>query len=118
MENHRLVLPENMNQYGYMFGGYMLKWVDEYAWIAASKDYPGCRFFTVAMDKVEFKKSVNEGSILKFDVTKAKVGNTSVQYLVEVTYYDDKERKDILVFSNHVTLVRVDDNGKTTPIPK
>jgi hypothetical protein len=30
MENHKLVLPEHLNQYGFLFGGNLLKWVDEY----------------------------------------------------------------------------------------
>ena len=63
MENHKLVLPEHLNHYGYLFGGYLLKWVDEYAWIAASLDYPDCNFVTVALDKVEFKKSGDTAEI-------------------------------------------------------
>ncbi len=66
MENHKLVLPEYLNHFGFLFGGYLLKWVDEYAWIAASLDYPGSNFVTIAMDKVEFRKSVRKGTILKF----------------------------------------------------
>jgi acyl-CoA hydrolase len=84
MENHKLVLPEHLNHFGYLFGGNLLKWVDEYAWIAASLDHPGCHFVTIAMDKVEFRKSVKEGTILKFTAEKIKQGNTSVQYSVNV----------------------------------
>jgi len=38
MESYKLVLPEHLNHYGYLFGGNMLKWVDEISWIAASRD--------------------------------------------------------------------------------
>ena len=65
MENHKLVLPEHLNQYGFLFGGHLLQWVDESAWIAATLDYPGYNFVTIGMDKVEFKKSVRQGTILK-----------------------------------------------------
>ena len=84
MENHKLVNPSNLNHYGYLFGGDLLKWVDEYAWIAVSLDYPDCKFVTVAFDNVEFKKSVKEGAILKFIIEKEKIGNTSVKYTVNV----------------------------------
>ena len=35
MINHKLVLPQYLNHYGFLFGGHLLKWVDEYAYIAA-----------------------------------------------------------------------------------
>jgi len=31
MNQYKLALPEHLNHYGYLFGGNMLKWVDEYA---------------------------------------------------------------------------------------
>jgi hypothetical protein len=36
METHRLVLPANLNHYGFLFGGQLLAWIDEASWIAAS----------------------------------------------------------------------------------
>ena len=116
MENHKLVLPEHLNHFGYLFGGYLLKWVDEYAWIAASLDYPGSHFVTIAMDRVEFRKSVRKGTILKFVVEKKKEGNTSVQYSVCV--YRGDSGKDItdLIFSTHVTFVHIDKEGKKIPL--
>ena len=50
MENHRLVLPEHLNHYGFLFGGHLLKWVDEFAYIAATIEYPGYNFVTIGMD--------------------------------------------------------------------
>ena len=44
MENHRLVLPEHLNHYGFLFGGHLLKWVDEFAYIAATIEYPNFTF--------------------------------------------------------------------------
>ena len=114
MENHKLVLPENLNHFGFLFGGYMLKWVDEYAWIAATLEYPEYRFVTIAMDRVEFKKGVREGTILNFTTTKTRVGNTSVDYLVNVTRGNDVRSESI--FTTTVTMVRVDDDGNKAPI--
>jgi acyl-CoA hydrolase len=74
MESYKLVLPEHLNHYGYLYGGNLLKWVDEIGWIAASRDYPGYNFVTVAMDRVEFRKSVREGTILRFEALKTDVG--------------------------------------------
>lgn len=111
MENHRLVLPGHMNHYGFLFGGYLLAWVDEIAWMAANRDYPGCLLVTVGMDEVTFKKSVREGTVLCFRAERIKVGRTSVNYSVRV-YREGEE-----IFSNVVTLVRVDSSGQKLELP-
>ena len=117
MENHKLVNPNNLNHYGYLFGGDLLKWVDEYGWIAATLEYPDCNFVTLGMDKVEFRKSVREGTILKFIIKRTKEGSTSVQYLVRVYRGNSMDIND-LIFSTSVTYVRIDQNGQKLPLPK
>ncbi len=115
MENHKLVLPEHLNHYGFLFGGQLLKWVDEYAYIAASMEYPGSNFVTIGMDNVEFRKSVRQGTILKFMVEKNREGTTSLQYLVHV-YRSNKLEESNFIFSTRVTFVRVDENGRKISI--
>jgi acyl-CoA hydrolase len=109
MENYNLVRPEHLNQHGFLFGGQLLSWVDECAWIAASNDFPYCRFVTRAMDRIEFKHQVKNGSILRFHVDKTRTGNTSVTYLVKV--YDE-----VLAFSTSVTFVSIDEEGRKKAI--
>jgi acyl-CoA hydrolase len=48
MENHIPVLPGHLAQFGFLFSGNLLKWADEYAWIAASLDFPGCNLAPLA----------------------------------------------------------------------
>jgi len=115
VENHKLVLPEHLNHYGFLFGGHLLKWVDEYAFIAATMEYPGCNFVTIGMDRVEFRKSVRQGTILKFIVEKTSTGTTSVQYLVHV-YRSNNLEDNNFIFSTRVTLVRVDQQGNKIPL--
>ena len=118
MESYKLVLPEHLNHYGYLFGGNLLKWIDEYAWIAASLEYPGCKFVTIGMDGLEFRKSVRNGAILRFDVQRTLVGNTSVQYTATV-YADDIETGgEEVVFATRISFVRVDADGRKTPLPR
>ena len=114
MDNHKLVLPEHLNHYGYLFGGYLLQWVDEYAWIAATLDYPGHNFVTVAMDRVEFRRSIRQGAILRFEVQRERVGVTSVGYLARV--YDGTAPEP--VFSTQITFVGLGPDGTKKPLPK
>ena len=74
MTTYKLVMPGDMNHYGFLFGGKMLMWVDEVAWIAVSEDYPTLHFVTVGMSKVEFKKSVHPQSVLRFDTQRQREG--------------------------------------------
>ena len=116
MENYKLVMPENLNHFGFLFGGYMLKWVDEIAWIAASLEFPGLQFVTIAMDEIEFRKSVREGTILKFTTARTRLGNTSVDFSVVVSNGTTNDAETI--FSTTVTMVCVDGEGKKVRIPR
>lgn len=109
METHHLVLPEDLNQYGFLFGGRLLRWVDEASWIAASLDYPACRFVTLAMDKVEFRHSVREGTILSIRSEQCRKGFSSVTY--EVSVRRGKVADGEPIFSTRVTFVNVDQAG-------
>lgn len=108
MDTHRLVLPGDLNHYGFLFGGRLLAWVDEASWIAASLEYPHCQFVTVAMDTVEFHHSVRDGTILRISCTRENEGNTSVTYAVTVI---DEKSGPLAIFSTRVTFVSVDDAG-------
>lgn len=113
METHRLVLPSDLNQYGFLFGGRILAWVDEASWIAASMEFPHCQFVTRAMDTVAFHHSVREGTILRIRAQRSHLGTTSVSYDMTVT---DAKLTSPPLFSTRVTLVSVDDEGRKRPI--
>ena len=114
METHRLVLPEDLNQFGYLFGGRLLSWIDEASWIAASLEFPKCRFVTIGMDEVVFRHSVREGTILSICSELQKRGTTSVTY--EVTVRRGKVSDGESLFSTRVTFVNVSEDGQKTAI--
>ena len=118
MENYKLVLPGHLNHYGYLFGGNLLQWVDEVGWIAASLDYPGCNFVTIGMDKVEFKKSVRQGALLRFEAKLSREGKTSVQYAIDVYRHDMTSGDDEAIFSTNTTFICIDSHGKKCRLHK
>lgn len=117
METFKLVMPENLNHFGYLFGGYLLMWVDEIAWMAATLEFPEHRFVTIGMDRVEFKHGVRQGTILKFQTTRTRTGNTSADFLVDVRSANQKGMLES-IFSTTVTLVNVDETGQKSPLAK
>lgn len=118
MENYKLVLPEHLNHYGFLFGGNLLKWIDEVSYIAVTLDYPGCNFVTVAMDRVEFRKSIRKGTILCFETKKKRAGRTSVEYTVQVFKEKIENGDRVMAFSTNITFVAVDSEGNKTPLPE
>ena len=110
METHRLVLPEDLNHYGFLFGGRLLRWVDEASWIAASLGFPACRFVTIGMDEVVFRHSVRDGTILSIRSEQQQVGSTSVTY--EVTVCLGKAGDGDPIFTTQITFVNVNEHGE------
>ncbi len=116
MENFTIVRGEHLNHYGHLFGGQMLSWVDEYSWLAASRDFPNCLFVTRAMDNIEFKTGALNGSIIRFDINMTKTDKTSVVYSVEVYAEAPGKKEEVHVFRTNVTFVNIDENGKKASI--
>lgn len=116
METYKLVMPEHLNHFGFLFGGNLLKWTDEIAYIAVTLDYPGCNFVTVGMNRIEFRKSIRQGTILCFDTKRNNVGKTSIEYAVNVTREDITTGEKELVFSTMITFVSVDEEGRKKEI--
>lgn len=117
MEDRRLVLPEHLNHFGFLFGGQLLRWVDEIAWIAGTLDFPGCRLVTVGMDDVSFRRSVRGGTILRFAAIRDGIGRTSVRYRVDVFAESIDTGAEEAVFTTTVTQVRVGEDGRKLALP-
>lgn len=120
MQHRKIVLPEFLNDQGSLFGGNLLKWVDEFAYITANLDFPGNRFVTIALDDVVFKNPIREGEILCFDIRQIKRGNSSVTYDVRVIGEKlaphDLNVKEPVLFQTSIVFVNVDKEGHTQAI--
>ena len=116
MQHYKIVLPEHLNDYGFLFGGNILKWVDEIAYIRVSLDLPGQKFVTVGLDDVTFRHQIVKGQILCFQCEQTSIGRTSVTYKVQVfgERYQRDEHK--VLFDTHITFVCIDDEGNKAPI--
>jgi acyl-CoA hydrolase len=117
MDHHKLVLPEHINHYGFLFGGYLLLWIDEFAYITATVEFPGMKFVTVAMRDVEFKRRIGVGEVLRFAVSRVSTGRTSVQYRVRAHGLVVNPDPDEVLCETTMTCVNVDAAGKKAPLP-
>ena len=60
----RLIFPSTLNTQDSLFGGNVMKWMDEVAYITAVR-YEREKMVTVSVDKIKFQKSVCCGSIIE-----------------------------------------------------
>ena len=118
MQFKTIVRSEHLNNHGVLFGGYLLLWVDEFAYIAVLEDFPGIRFVTRGMTAASFAQSVQNGAILTFDVTQRKKGRTSVTYGVEISARGMDSSECRHVFDTQITFCAVDENGNKMPLPE
>jgi len=118
MDHRKLVHPQHMNEQGSLFGGYLLKWLDEFAYITASVDYPGNRFVTIALNNVTFKHPIRCGQILCFSVNETHLGKSSVEYGVEVFGEIDLPKDKGVLFATTITFVNVTEIGEKAQISR
>ncbi|ABM00281.1 acyl-CoA thioesterase [Shewanella amazonensis] len=111
----KAVFPSNTNHHNTLFGGEALAWMDETAFIAATRF---CRktLVTVSSDRIDFNKAIPAGSLAELIARVIHVGNTSlkveVNIFVEDMYQDKREHAIRGVF----TFVAVDENRKPTQV--
>lgn len=111
----KAVFPSNTNHHNTLFGGEALAWMDETAFIAATRF---CRktLVTVSSDRIDFNKAIPAGSLAELVARVIHVGNTSlkveVNIFVEDMYQDKREHAIRGVF----TFVAVDENRKPTQV--
>jgi len=116
MDHFKFVISEHLNHYGTLYGGNLLKWIDEVGYITAAVDFPGNRFVTVALDNLEFKHRIEVGAVLKFSVEKLRMGNSSITYDVKVCSAVEGAESNTVLFETNITFVNIDEQGNKASI--
>lgn len=84
------MMPKDTNRHGTIFGGVLLANIDLAGAIAAHRELqmrggnPKAAFVTVALNKVEFKKPVMVGDVVRFETSIVRIGRTSMTVRVDV----------------------------------
>ena len=100
--------PEFLNHAGTLFGGYMMQWADDMAYIAASLAYPQADFVTKLFGQFDFQSPVRQGDIIKIYSQVESQGHTSCK----VAIWAVNARTGIDVFRTFAVMVNVIDGHK------
>lgn len=103
----KTVFPGETNHYDTLFGGTALQWMDEVAFIAATR-FTREKVVTVSSDKVNFKMPIPSGTIVELDAQIVKVGNTSLEVSVDVYREDMYCENRVLALHGNFVFVSLD----------
>ncbi len=107
----RAVFPNSTNHYDTLFGGNTLKWMDEVAFITATR-FGRKKFVTVSSDRVDFNMPIPGGHFAELIGEVVKVGNTSLVIDVSLFLEGMYEEGKILAVKGNFTLVAIDDERR------
>ncbi len=108
----KLVRPEDLNANGTLFGGSLLKWIDEEAAIYAILQLGNGRAVTKYISEVNFVSSAVQGDLIEMGLTATKFGRTSLSMRAEVR--NMITRRSILTIEE-IVFVNLNSEGKPEP---
>jgi acyl-CoA thioesterase YciA len=106
------MMPKDTNRHGTIFGGVLLANIDLAGAIAAQRELQlrggnqKAAFVTVALNKVEFKKPVMVGDVVRFETSIVRIGRTSITVRIDV--HAARGTEDIHVTEAEAVFVGVD----------
>ncbi len=112
----RLMMPTDANVLGNVFGGAIMRYMDEIAGIVAWR-HAGSNVVTASIDRMNFYAPVFVGNLLILKAAVNYVGRTSMEIGVRLEAQDLSTRKSTHTGSCYLTFVALDEKGKPTPIP-
>ncbi len=109
-----VMMPRDTNQYGTIFGGVILSFIDQAGFIEARR-HGRHRWVTASIDSVEFHAPVHTGDVVSFRTATLATGTSSVKVRVQVVADRYATSAEIDVTQATLTMVAVDAGGR--PIP-
>ena len=110
--SRKLIKPENLNARNTLFGGALLRWIDEEAGIYAMTKLDTKNVVTKYISEIDFVSSAVQGDVIEIGLGFKKIGRTSIGFSCEVRNVFSKET---IIKIDNIVFVMVDENGKPKP---
>jgi len=112
----KVVLPNDTNSLGKLFGGALLAWADEISAVSAHR-HSKSAVVTSSINNVSFKEPIDLGAIVTLKAKVSRSYSTSMEVIIDVFVEDDitgvKRQSNQAIY----TFVAVDMNGKPIKVP-
>jgi acyl-CoA hydrolase len=110
--SRRWVRPEDLNAHGTLFGGSLLRWIDEEAAIYAIIQLGNPRAVTKYMSEIDFASSARQGDLIEIGIRATDFGRTSLTMRAEVRNMITRTR---ILAIEKIVFVSVDAEGQPLP---
>ena len=110
--SRKLIKPGDLNANNTLFGGQLLKWIDEEAGIYAMSKLENKRVVTKYMSEINFISSAKQGDIIEIGLAFVAIGTTSISFRCVVRNLVSKK---IIIRIEKIVFVNVDENEKAIP---
>ncbi len=112
-----IVLPGDTNAHDTMFGGLLMKRIDETAAISARRHCRGA-VVTASNDGVHFHRPIQRDDIVIIESYVCSVGRSSMEIFVKIlTENSSRDDERHVAAISFLTFVGLDENGKPTQVP-
>jgi acyl-CoA hydrolase len=113
----QMVLPNDTNSLGKLFGGKLLQWMDIVASITAHRH---CKrvVVTASVNNVSFNYPINHASIVTLEAKVSRAFTSSMEIFIDVWVEDPVNGKKVKCNEAIYTFVAVDQNGSPLPVPE
>lgn len=112
-----IVLPGDTNAHDTLFGGLLMKHIDETAAISARRHFRGA-VVTASNDGVHFHRPIQRDDIVSIESYVCSVGRSSMEIFVKIlTETSSSEDAQHIAAISFLTFVALDESGKPTEVP-
>jgi len=108
----RWLKSEDLNAMGTLFGGRLLEWIDEEAFIFAYCQLGTTSVVTRYMSEIEFKSKATLGDVIEFGTDIVNFGKSSVTLKCHVR---NKRTQKTIIEVDNIVFVALDKDGKPKP---
>ena len=112
-----LVLPNETNHYGNMFGGELLARMDRVGTIAAHR-HSGCVVVTASVNSVSFNKTIPQGSVVMIEAAVSRAFTSSMEVYIDVWVEDSVNGERIKSNEAIYTFVALNEHGQPIEVPE
>lgn len=105
----KLIKPGDLNANNTLFGGQLLKWIDEEAGIYAMTKLGSPRVVTKVMSEINFVSSASQADVIEIGLEFLSIGRTSISFRCEVRNLFTQK---VIISIEKIVFVNVDENLK------
>ncbi|NGP88218.1 acyl-CoA thioesterase [Fodinibius halophilus] len=111
----KAVFPNTTNHYDTLFGGTALQWMDETAFITATR-FSRQQMVTVSSERIDFTEAIPAGKLVELEGRVTNVGNTSLTVTVTMVIEDMYSEERSEAIKGNFNMVALDENRNPTAI--